>query len=69
MPFNSARINFIEIFNEVTFLSLTYFSFCFTDFIIDRVDKRMETWMGYIYMGILLSNFAVNILIVIVEII
>jgi hypothetical protein len=50
-------MNGIEIFNELSFLTLIYFSFLFTDFV---PDLNLRYSMGWIFLGITALNLFVN---------
>ena len=68
-PFAENFLNYIEAFNETTILALTYFLFCFTDFVPDA-ETRYKLGFAYIvtsfvnlvvHMGIMLRSSSVKI--------
>ena len=56
-PYEDRFSQRLEVFNECTILCLSYMLIAFTDLVHD-VDNRYV--MGYVYMGISLSNIAVH---------
>ena len=59
-PLESEFANNIETFNDITVLVLTYFLFCFTDFV---PDAEMKSKMGLYYICIGLGNMATHLFI------
>ena len=59
-PFDERGNNLIETFNEVTIITLTYFLFCFTDF-VPEPETRND--LGTYYNSITYFNITVHILI------
>ena len=58
MPFESHFMNNIETFNELTALVLTYFLFCFTDF-VPEPETRND--LGAYYNYVSFANIGVHI--------
>ena len=50
-------LNYIETFNEATILALTYFLFCFTDF-VPEAETRYK--LGFYYIATSFVNIAVH---------
>jgi hypothetical protein len=63
-PFENYKLNFIEIFNECTFLVLNYIVFSFTDY----EDPDIRDLYGWAFVGILSFNMIFNLLVTIFEI-
>ena len=63
-PFESKFNNTIETFNEATAVVLTYFLFCFSDF-VPEAATRSE--LGYYYNAVTFSNIAVHIVFMLVN--
>ena len=59
-PFEEKAMNKIETFNEVTIVILTYFLFCFTDFVPEAQTRH---GLGAYYSGVTLLNIAVHMII------
>ena len=59
-PFADNFLNHIEAFNEATMLALTYFLFCFTDFVPDA-ETRYK--LGFAYIATSFVNLAVHMVI------
>ena len=57
-PLETKYLNDIETFNEVTALVLTYFLFCFTDFV---PEPEMRNNLGSYYNYVSFSNIGVHI--------
>ena len=60
MPYESRSINNLEVFNELTVLSVITLLLCFGDFVPDA-KTRYET--GYAYIGVTLVNIFINLII------
>ena len=58
MPFESRFMNNIETFNELTALVLTYFLFCFTDFV---AEPETRNDLGAYYNYVSFTNIGVHI--------
>ena len=56
-PLNQPFLNNMEIFNEISLLTCSYFLFMFTDFIPDVQTRYLAGW-GFI--GVAVMNIAVN---------
>jgi hypothetical protein len=63
MPYNSKKINYIEIFNETVISLSFYFCYLFTDFV--DADKRYA--LGWIFIFLILANFTLNFLGIIIN--
>lgn len=61
-PFASKMLNYLEIFNELSILSLSYHSFIFTDFVPSPEIKYI---FGYSLIGITTLNLLINMIILI----
>ena len=59
-PFDLKSATHIETFNEVTVITLTYFLFCFTDFVAQAETRNS---LGMYYNGVIFANIAVHMLI------
>ena len=59
-PFASNFVNNIETFNECTILVLTYFLFCFSDFV---PDPETRSNLGFYYISTSFFNMLVNMFI------
>jgi hypothetical protein len=66
-PFVYLGLNFLEVFNEVCILSITYVSITFTGYHWDQTPEEF-TRHGWWVVGIIAFNVAVNLLVVVWEI-
>jgi hypothetical protein len=66
-PFVHLGLNFLEVFNEVCILSITYISITFTGYHWDQTPEEF-TKHGWWIVGIIGFNVAVNMILVVWEI-
>ena len=59
-PFDKRATNLIETFNEVSIITLTYFLFCFTDFVPEPETRNN---LGVYYNSITYFNISVHMII------
>ena len=59
-PYSTNFLNDIETFNEVTILTLTYFLFCFTDFVPEPETRNK---LSFYYIATSFFNMAVHLLV------
>jgi hypothetical protein len=57
-PFDDWRLNWLELYNEGTFMTIAYLTFCFTDYGPDA-GNRYD--LGYIAIGITCLNLLINL--------
>ena len=55
-PLNERFLNNIEIFNELSLITCSYFLFTFTDF----VNAQTRFMMGWVFIGVTCTNILVN---------
>ena len=61
LPFGTLLGNFLELLNESTFLVLVYMNFLFTEFVD---DIEMRYFIGYVFLGVLVINLCINLLVI-----
>ena len=62
--FKSRQKTFIEIMNELTLLAATYFALMFSDLVFNP-EERYST--GFVYIGLMSTNFAVQLVLIIIN--
>lgn len=65
-PFRSTINNFVEIVNEVTFITLVYISLGFND-LYEKAEFKI--FLGWIFIGVIVLNTAINFIIILIELI
>jgi hypothetical protein len=63
-PYINEMVNDIEIFNELTILSMSYMILLFTDFLD---DPELKLTLGFIYCGIIMTNMLINIIVIVIS--
>ena len=63
-PFTSGILNFMDIFNELALLGLSYHLLLLTDYLS---DLQLQYYVGFSMIGLCLMNFFVNILLMIFQ--
>ena len=63
-PMETKKANMTEVFNDYTLLVLTYFLWCFTDVVSEPETRYI---LGYVFIGIVLSNLAVHQIVMITK--